>query len=85
MWCLIIDTIDGKKISEIQGGNFFPQMNTPLKDIDSEVFAIIKDEEERQKSCINLIASEVCIPGIYMKHEKTGFSSQLHAKWNWYK
>lgn len=34
-------------------------MNASLKAVDPEVFGIIRDEEERQKSCISLIASEV--------------------------
>lgn len=33
-----------------------------LKEIDEEVYQIIKDEERRQLECINLIASENLAP-----------------------
>jgi len=38
------------------------RLNSPLKDVDPEVFDIIENEKVRQKRCINLIASENFAP-----------------------
>jgi glycine hydroxymethyltransferase len=42
-------------------------LNTPLKDVDPEVFNIIEHEKDRQKRCINLIASENFAPKAVME------------------
>lgn len=38
------------------------QLNSPLKDMDPEIHSIIEGEKDRQKRCINLIASENFAP-----------------------
>lgn len=38
------------------------RLNTPLKDLDPEVFKIIESEKDRQRRCVNLIASENFAP-----------------------
>merc|ERR1719330_1123233 len=38
------------------------RLNTPLKDLDPEVSNIIENEKDRQKRCVNLIASENFAP-----------------------
>lgn len=38
------------------------KLNTPLKDLDPEVYNIIENEKDRQKRCVNLIASENFAP-----------------------
>jgi len=38
------------------------QLNVPLKDLDSEMFSIIESEKDRQRRCVNLIASENFAP-----------------------
>merc|ERR1719330_1810148 len=38
------------------------RLNTPLKDLDPEVSGIIENEKDRQRRCINLIASENFAP-----------------------
>jgi len=38
------------------------RLNAPLKDVDPEIFNIIEGEKDRQKRCVNLIASENFAP-----------------------
>lgn len=38
------------------------RLNTPLADMDPEVFGIVEGEKDRQKRCVNLIASENFAP-----------------------
>merc|ERR1719261_1047376 len=38
------------------------QLNSTLKEVDPEVFGIIESEKDRQRRCVNLIASENFAP-----------------------